>query len=140
MKLCLVKTIKISGRRGNSANSKYRPDTIKMALKDDKGKNYQICVRIGEQVMQSQRWIVGEDRVEIEPFEAANGMVGIRLKRSASPAAKMLSANAKSRGKMHTATIRFTCPESTELLKDCWGKETVPFEQDGWLYAAWDVK
>ena len=110
-----------------------------MTLKG-KDKSYQICVRVGEEIMRMQRWVVGEDRVEVEPFEASNGMVGVRMKRSAASEAKMLSANQKSRGKMHTATLRFTCPEAAKLLTDCFGKETVPFEQDGWLYAAWDVK
>ena len=137
MKVNITKTIKL-GTRGRNANTKYRPDTVKMMLKEDKSN--QICVRIGEDVMRSQRWVVGDDRIEIEPFEAEGGIVGIRMKRSVAAVAKTLSANEKSRGKMHTATLRFTCPEAAETLKDCWGKETVPFEQDGWLYAAWEVK
>lgn len=138
MTVKITKTIKLDSFL-NRRNGKFRPDTIRMSIRKN-GNSNQICVRIGEEVMRSQRWVIGDDKVEIEPFEAENGFVGIRMKRSISAIAKSLAGGRNSHGKMHLATVRFTSEEAETILRDCMEREVFPFEQDGWLVAAWKKK
>ena len=116
---------KITSTRGSRASRGGKvQDTVLVTIPKHKGKQAQLCIRIGRNIMQSMRWLVG-DLATVQVGEV-DGKVALQIWVS-KDGTHTLSGSGSSHGKMETGTIKIRDTELTEEARSLVGIMLEPF-------------
>ncbi len=118
-------TPKIVATRSTGKNTRKASggmDTVLVTVIKGGGDRHQVCVRVGTDVMKSQRWIVG-DHVQISFGETDEGPA-IQIRRTTD--GHKLSSYKKSIGTMSYASVKIASDELIAAIRPFAGTSTKP--------------
>jgi hypothetical protein len=130
MKFEVIATAKSS--RGSSGRTLGdAASTVLLTIQKSGKSSRQLALRIGKEVMKSQRWLVG-DRVITDLVKIESGELAFRIERSTTDG-HALSASSLHKGKMETATIKIRNDMMISYVKEFSGYSDKPLVVDGAL-------
>jgi hypothetical protein len=126
-----VITTATNGRSHGGRSYASDQSTVLMTIHKAGGGKSQVALRIGKDVMKSQRWLVG-DKVITQLVRLESGELALHINRSTTDG-HTLSAPSEHKGKMETATIKITNDSLLNTVREFAGCSVSPLVVDGAL-------
>jgi hypothetical protein len=121
----------VNGRGYHGRPGVATATTVLLTIQQSGNDREQVALRIGKDVMKSQRWLVG-DKVVTQLVRLETGKLAFHIVRSTN-GGHTLSASKDCKGKMETATIKITNDAMIQIVKPFAGHSAEPVIVDGAL-------
>jgi hypothetical protein len=121
----------VNGRGYKGRNNGVADSTVLLTINKARNNRDQIALRIGRDVMKTQRWLVG-DKVVTRLVRLGTGQLAFHIERSTTEG-HTLSGPKEDKGKMETATIRLTSDAMLHAVIQLAGYSNAPAVVDGAL-------